>query len=233
MANISRIIRLPVVIERMGASRSSIYACMQKFEFPKNLRLGKRASGWLGLRHNNNNREILMEHKEKARVLSAGGRSQIRTVTFPDPSLGLPAVQLSSGAMVSSSTIAAESCDPEHLPRLVPLCLWYNSGRLAYTLPSLYPNSNTKFVYTSRHPAMHDCVLLFADEAFWAGDKQGENVLKALITEPTLAIEPKGKDLLTVKNCLHIMMASNNEWVVPAGSSNFQYCAIHLDDRRP
>jgi Family of unknown function (DUF5906) len=197
-----------------------------------------------------------MEHKEKARVLSAGGRSQIRTVTFPDPSLGLPAVQLSSGAVVSSSTIAAESCDPEHLPGLLPLCLRYNSGRLAYTLASPYSNSNTKFVHTSeaqaladwasfekqlraqprhyfsprnkwrlgRHPAMHDCVLLFADEAFWVGDKQGENVLKALITEPTPTIARKGKDLLTVKNCLRTMMASENEWIVPA---------VHLDDRWP
>jgi prophage regulatory protein len=47
MANISRIIRLPIVMDRTGASRSSIYAWMQKFEFPRNLKLGKRASGWL------------------------------------------------------------------------------------------------------------------------------------------------------------------------------------------
>ena len=36
-----------------------------------------------------------------------------------------------------------------------------------------------------------DVVFLFVDEAFWAGDKAGEGVLKALVTEPTIPIEPK------------------------------------------
>ena len=39
-----------------------------------------------------------------------------------------------------------------------------------------------------------NCCLLFADEAFFAGDKRHEKVLQALITEPTLVIEKKGVD---------------------------------------
>jgi hypothetical protein len=35
-------------------------------------------------------------------------------------------------------------------------------------------------------------LLMYADEAFWAGDKRGEGVLKALITEPTFILEEKG-----------------------------------------
>ena len=34
------------------------------------------------------------------------------------------------------------------------------------------------------------CVV-FLDEALWAGDKKGEGVLKALITEPRLSLEAK------------------------------------------
>ncbi|MCD6077354.1 MAG: hypothetical protein K0R89_1292, partial [Ramlibacter sp.] len=41
---------------------------------------------------------------------------------------------------------------------------------------------------------LQDCVCLFADEAFWAGDKAGESVLKTLVTEPTLTYEGKGRD---------------------------------------
>ena len=33
---------------------------------------------------------------------------------------------------------------------------------------------------------LRDCVLLFGDEAFYAGDKRHEAVLKGLITEPFL-----------------------------------------------
>jgi hypothetical protein len=34
--------------------------------------------------------------------------------------------------------------------------------------------------------------LLFSDEALWPGHKDDEGVLKALITEPSLMVEPKG-----------------------------------------
>jgi hypothetical protein len=64
---------------------------------------------------------------------------------------------------------------------------------------------------------LRDCVLLFADEAFWAGDRAGEAVLKRLITEPTMMYEQKGVDVVTGPNMLHVLMASNSQWVVPAG----------------
>src|SRR5262245_34894149 len=62
------------------------------------------------------------------------------------------------------------------------------------------------------------CVFLFADEAYGPKDKSAEGVLKRIITEDTLIIEQKGRDPIEVPNLLHVMMASNNEWVVPAGA---------------
>ena len=61
-----------------------------------------------------------------------------------------------------------------------------------------------------------DCMLLFADEAFWAGDRKGESALKRMVTEPTLFIEQKGIDAYEWKNRLKVIMAGNDEWVVPA-----------------
>jgi hypothetical protein len=63
-----------------------------------------------------------------------------------------------------------------------------------------------------------DALFLFVDEAFWAGDKAAEGVLKGLITERTLMIEPKGLNPFAVPNRLKILISSNNEWVVPASS---------------
>jgi hypothetical protein len=77
---------------------------------------------------------------------------------------------------------------------------------------------------------LSDCILIFVDEAFWAGDKQGEAVLKHLITEPTLAIERKGLDVETMPNMLHVIMASNNNWVVPAGVDERRYLVLAVDD---
>lgn len=73
-------------------------------------------------------------------------------------------------------------------------------------------------------------MLLFVDEAFWAGDKQGESVLKSVITEPTLAIEKKGLDVVMVPNMLHVIMASNNTWVVPAGLDERRFLVLAVND---
>lgn len=42
-----QIIRLPVVRERTGLSRSTIYALAARGDFPTPIKLGARASGWV------------------------------------------------------------------------------------------------------------------------------------------------------------------------------------------
>lgn len=84
---------------------------------------------------------------------------------------------------------------------------------------------------------LQNCICLFADEAFWAGDKAGEAKLKALVTEPTVAYEGKGRDAVMGKNLIHIVMASNSDWVVPAGLDGerrfavFEVSESRKDDR--
>jgi prophage regulatory protein len=41
------ILRLPQVMARVGLSRSSIYLNISRSEFPRQVRLGARAVGWL------------------------------------------------------------------------------------------------------------------------------------------------------------------------------------------
>jgi hypothetical protein len=76
--------------------------------------------------------------------------------------------------------------------------------------------SNPEHLCNKHNAHLRGCVVLFADEAFYAGDKRHESILKALITEDTLAIEPKNKDLVDVPNYLHLWIAGNPAWVVPA-----------------
>lgn len=77
---------------------------------------------------------------------------------------------------------------------------------------------------------LQDCVILFVDEAFWAGDKQGEAVLKTLITEDAMVVEPKHVNAFSAKNSLHLIMASNNLWVVPAGCDERRYFVLNVGD---
>ncbi|GFO59229.1 hypothetical protein GMST_15540 [Geomonas silvestris] len=78
---------------------------------------------------------------------------------------------------------------------------------------------------------MKDVVVLLADEAFWAGDKAAEGVLKGLITEPFLTIEGKGDKAFKMKNHLHMMFATNNDWCVPAGPNERRFFVVDVSDK--
>jgi len=65
-------------------------------------------------------------------------------------------------------------------------------------------------------------VLVFADESTWGGDPKAADKLKGMVTESTVPIERKFLPLVEEPSCLHIVIASNNEWPV----------AIPRDDRR-
>lgn len=71
--------------------------------------------------------------------------------------------------------------------------------------------------------------FLFADEAYYPGDKGIEGVLKQLITEPYLTVEPKFRNTKLAINCLHIGMSTNAEWVVPASQDERRYFINQVD----
>ena len=77
---------------------------------------------------------------------------------------------------------------------------------------------------------LRSCLFLFADEAFWAGNKKGESVLKGLITEPRIMIEQKGIDPVQWPNQLHIAMSANADWVVPASAGERRYAVFKCVD---
>ena len=75
-------------------------------------------------------------------------------------------------------------------------------------------------------------LFAFLDEAFWAGDKQLEGVLKGLITESEIVVEHKGKEPIKLSNYARFLMASNNEWVVPAGNGARRFLVLDVSDKR-
>lgn len=79
---------------------------------------------------------------------------------------------------------------------------------------------------------LRDCVVLFSDEAVYAGAKHEEATLKGMITESHIAIEAKGRDLITVKNNLHVLIATNNDWAVPAGIDERRFFVLNVSDKQ-
>ncbi len=78
---------------------------------------------------------------------------------------------------------------------------------------------------------LQNVIIVFADEAVWGGDKQAEGKLKSLITEPSIFIEPKGLNGFEVKNCVRLILASNNDWVVPAGMDERRFVVLDVSDK--
>lgn len=76
------------------------------------------------------------------------------------------------------------------------------------------------------------CVFLFADECHWPGNKQYEGQLKGMLTEPTRMIERKGIDAYAATNMLHVLISSNDAWVVPAGVGARRFVVCDVSDAR-
>jgi len=91
--------------------------------------------------------------------------------------------------------------------------------------------SNSSHLVGNFNAHLRDTLFLFADEAFFAGDKKHESVLKTLITEQTIAIESKGVDVQVQPNYIHLMMASNQQWVIPAGPDERRFLVLELGER--
>lgn len=79
----------------------------------------------------------------------------------------------------------------------------------------------------NRH--LQDCILLFADEM--AGSKAAMGPLQGLITENTFMIEIKGMDAFPALNYLHLIVASNFDWVVPAGPNERRWSVFDVSTR--
>jgi hypothetical protein len=77
---------------------------------------------------------------------------------------------------------------------------------------------------------LRQCIFMFADEAYGPKDKTAEGELQRKITEPTLRVEGKGKARITVPNYLHVVMASNNDWVIPAGAHERRFAVKRVSD---
>jgi len=92
--------------------------------------------------------------------------------------------------------------------------------------------TNAKHLVGNFNVHLRDAVLVFADEAFFAGDKSHASVLKGLITDPFITIEAKHKNAVTARNVTHLILASNDDWVVPAGFDERRFCVLEPSSSR-
>ena len=110
-------------------------------------------------------------------------------------------------------------------------------GTLGRFLKNIWGNhglhiTNAKHLVGTFNGHLNDICFLFADEAFFSGDKQHEGILKGLITEPTVIIERKGIDAISQPNYLKIFMATNANYAVPASRDERRYCVLDISSSK-
>lgn len=76
------------------------------------------------------------------------------------------------------------------------------------------------------------CLLLHAQEGFWAGNKQAEGMLKYLITSTSVMIEPKGMNAFPIPSVLRLVISSNERWVVPATEDEGRFFILSVSEKR-
>jgi hypothetical protein len=97
-------------------------------------------------------------------------------------------------------------------------------------LEHYFPASQSEHITGKFNSHLVNTVLLFADEALFAADPRNEKVLNTMITEETRTSEQKFMPAITTWNCLHIIMATNSDWAVPATEFERRYVVLDVGD---
>jgi hypothetical protein len=90
--------------------------------------------------------------------------------------------------------------------------------------------TNSAHLQSRYNAHLQNCIFLFADEAFWPGDKAFEGILRGYLTEPDLAVEAKYMNLYSTLNCLHALIVSNNLWVTHMAPGARRFFALQVLD---
>jgi hypothetical protein len=77
---------------------------------------------------------------------------------------------------------------------------------------------------------LRDLVVLFGDEALASTNARDIAAANGLITDDQLVIEAKGKDAILAANFIHLILATDSNFVAPAGENERRYFVLDIDD---
>ncbi len=108
-------------------------------------------------------------------------------------------------------------------------------GAFAETIASLFgPHSrhliDDSHLTSNFNAHLLDAIVVFADEITWGGNKKSAGKLKGMVTGKHLVGERKGIDALTYDNMIHLIIASNSDWVVPTDNDSRRWFVVHVAD---
>jgi hypothetical protein len=91
--------------------------------------------------------------------------------------------------------------------------------------------SNPKHLVSGFNRHLMDKLVVFADEAFFGNERRYAGILKNLVTQSQMAVEPKGVDVFMAKKYFRLFMASNEDFVVPADLDDRRFLVLDVSDQ--
>jgi hypothetical protein len=97
-------------------------------------------------------------------------------------------------------------------------------------LPHYVAVSDPRYITGRFNSHLVSCLLLHADEAFWAGDHAAEGKLKDLVTNDVQWIEFKQKEPIKIRNYIRLFVCGNPDWLVPAGYDERRFAVLDIGE---
>jgi hypothetical protein len=90
--------------------------------------------------------------------------------------------------------------------------------------------SDPRYVTGQFNSHMSSCLLLHAEEAFWAADHRAESKLKDMVTGVKHMIEFEGKEPIMVDNFVRLLVTGNPDWVVPVSLQARRFAVLEIGE---
>ena len=97
-------------------------------------------------------------------------------------------------------------------------------GRTAYTV------DNVDSITGQFNGALFEKILVVGEESIWGGDKKQYSILKRLITDDSVNISFKFKEVFPTKNYLRFIFLTNSDWSAPNEVGDRRLLVLCADD---
>jgi len=110
-------------------------------------------------------------------------------------------------------------------------------GTFCEMVGKLVGRAHYKHITNERHLTgnfnriLMDAMLVFADEVIYGGSRSTAGILKSMVTEKEMVCEPKGVDPFMIDSRIRLVVASNEDWFIPAGPESRRWLVLEVSDK--
>ena len=106
------------------------------------------------------------------------------------------------------------------------------AGAVGRLMPAHYFRFDSLQQVTEKHNEhLQTGIVLFCDEATYGGSKQSEGIIRGLITDPDVTINPKFSAQYSIERFVRLIIASNHDWPAPISRTDRRFFVIKPDPR--